>query len=446
MKVAFILENYPRLYHTFIRHEIAGLVERGARVSIFSFFRDPTPFNQHTGQLEVAQELNYFEDHVAEKRLRLARAVLKRERTIGRIGIGLHRFVERAVFGNERAADRYRSDLGWATYSLAAMVSKIQSGQFDAIHAGFGNKSATAAMLLSRQTGVPFSFETHAYDLYVDFKFANEKIREARKIFTISHYNRDYLIREHQCPPDKIEVVRVPFNKAQCDSLRKAERSSDLVVSVGRLHPIKGLTYAVEAMKLIVDRRPSVRYVIVGGGPLENELKAQVRRLGLERHVELRGDLSNPEALELVSRAAVFLLPSVIAENGDRDGVPTSLLEAMYLATPVVSSRVSGIPELVEHGVSGLLVQQRDVTGIAQCVEQLLSDDSRRDDMGLAASERVRTGFYTEDSADILMRCWRGWSSQNNAGTSRSRSSAASVEGSRRPPVDATRKGSEVVR
>ena len=439
MKVAFVVEHYPRLYHTFIRHEIAGLVERGARVSVFSLFRDPMSLRTDLRAPEVAHSVTYVEDHVGGRYPFLARAALRRESRLARLGHGVHRVVERALFDGAGASEKYKTDLRWVSHGLDAVASMIASGGFDVIHAGFGNKSATAAMLLSRATGVPFTFETHAYDLYVDFKFADEKIREARRIFTISHYNREHLVREYQCPAEKIEVVRVPFNKAQCDSQASVERDPELVVSVGRLHPIKGFAYALEAMKSIVGRRP-VRYVIVGGGPLDKELRRRIRQLGLEEHIEMRGDASNAEALALVNRAAVFLLPSVIGANGDRDGVPTSLLEAMYLGTPVVSSRVSGIPELVENGISGFLVDPKDVAGIAHSVERLLDDEALRSAMGRAARERVRTGFYREDSAETLLRCWQAERVRESDGDRRP-AYRSRVAGGASVPGDGTKAG-----
>jgi glycosyltransferase involved in cell wall biosynthesis len=283
----------------------------------------------------------------------------------------------------------------------------MRTQDYDIIHAGFGNRPATAAMLLSRLTGVPFTFTTHAFDLFVNFPYALEKVQSAAALFTISKYNQRYLSEHYGCSPDKVQVLRVPFNKKQCDQIPVAQRDAKLIVSVARLHPTKGFDVALDALQVVAKKHQGVRFAIVGNGPLEKQLRNKVEQSRLGRNVMFLGTMANDNALRLVSKAAVFLLPSAVASNGDRDGIPTALIEAMYLRTPVVSTRISGIPELVDDGVNGFLAESRDVATIADRVTRLIESEALRDAMGQRAREKVERGFYEDDSASILVRRWQ---------------------------------------
>jgi colanic acid/amylovoran biosynthesis glycosyltransferase len=408
MKIAFVTNIFPVLYNTFTVNEIMGLVERGHDVTVFSLQRwDRNVVNENA--LKMMSHVRYFDEfmgggiHV--------RFLVAHSGRFKKIGTSVYDLVGRWLLGGDGSngcAEQYYKKLGWTCYGMGELGALLKRDGFDIIHAGYGNRPAEAAMLLSRLTGIPFSFEAHAYDLFVDFPFAGEKLNEARKIFTISHYNKKYLTEQLNCPAHKISVMRVPFNKEHCDRVAGKVKDKNLVVAVCRLHPIKGLESAFEAIRLVMGRHPNVQFVVVGDGPLEPRLAEKIRMLSLGSNIRLAGSMGNEQALEIVARAAVCLLPSVIAPDGDRDGIPTSLIEAMYLETPVVSTRVSGIPELVDHDINGFLAEPGDVPGLAAGLEKLLSDETLRSAMGKRAKEKVETGFYTAESAEILLDGWQG--------------------------------------
>ncbi len=150
-----------------------------------------------------------------------------------------------------------------------------------------------------------------------------------------------------------------------------------------------------------------MRLVIVGDGPLTNELAHKVKELKLEANVTFLGTVDNELALELVAQATIFLLPCVIGVDGDRDGIPTALIEAMYLSTPVVSSSISGIPELIDDGINGYLTQPGDAEALAEKLDRLLDDPALRKRMGHKAHEKVEHGFYEDSSSMILLRRWK---------------------------------------
>jgi glycosyltransferase involved in cell wall biosynthesis len=165
------------------------------------------------------------------------------------------------------------------------------------------------------------------------------------------------------------------------------------VLAVGRLIEKKGFADLVRACELVRRRGRSFRCSIVGKGPLEGELKALVRELGLEDVVELTGPRPREQLLGLYRRASVFAAPCVVGSDGNRDGLPTVLVEAMALGVPVVSTDVTGIPELVEDGRTGLLVPQRDCEALAGALDRLLSDRRAAQELAAAARQRVEREF-----------------------------------------------------
>jgi glycosyltransferase involved in cell wall biosynthesis len=260
-------------------------------------------------------------------------------------------------------------------------------------------------MVLSELSGIPFTFETHAYDLFVNFPFAKEKIEKASVIQTESGYHREFL-ETCGAPREKVKIIHLSPNRQMLDELPPVRRRDDLVVSICRLHPIKGLVHALRAVARVTRVFPGLEYAIVGTGPLQQELIAESRRLGIERHVRFTGAMSNEDACALLREAAVFLLPSVVAPDGDRDGTPTAIAEAMQLEVPVISSRLSGIPELVADGVTGILTEPGDVTAIATALDRLLHDESLRTRMGRAGKEKVVREFNVDTNVAALRACW----------------------------------------
>lgn len=409
MKIAFITNVFPVLYNTFTVNEIEQLMRKGHDVTVFSLDRWYRPVN-YEKSIRMAGAVQYFEDVLTRGHGALIKLLVEHSGRIHKINSRLHELTGRYLFGSrvdKEIENKYQQLLGWNVYALADIAKTMQLECFDVIHAGYGNRPADAAMVLSQLTGIPFSFEAHAFDLFVDFPLADEKIRSAAKIFTISEYNKNYFISKLGCPPAKVSVMRVPIDKAQCDSIPEQARENDLLVAVCRLHPIKGLDYALAALKRVVEKRRGVRLILVGDGPQRAHLEQMTKELSLQNNVEFSGNRGNDEALALVAKATAFVLPSVIAANGDRDGIPTSLIEAMYLRTPVISTRVSGIPELIDDGQNGLLATPGDARDLAQKIEQILGDPDLRKRLGRAGREKVEHGFYVQDTADVLLNGWK---------------------------------------
>ena len=379
MKVAIVTWKFPALSNTFILNEIVEVLRSGLEVAIYSIDRSDDAV---------------VHDDVARY------ALLERTWFLGDFKPANGRqYPELAKYAADWLGDR--------VHGLPAMAEHMRRTGVDLVHGCFANNCATVAMVTARLAGLPFTFECHAYDLFVDMKYADEKIAQVRRVFSISAYNRDHLVGKLACDPAKVVIRRVPILQEYCDSVEAVERTPGLLVAVARLVPIKGFDLALAALAIVRRRVPEARLVIVGEGPLRGELVALAQRLGIQAHVEFAGTKTNRETLQLVRRASAFVLPSRIGEDGDRDGIPTSLIEAMYLRTPVVSTRVSGIPELIEHGVDGYLAAPEDAAAIAEALCTLLTDRQLRDRFGEAGRAKVRAEFDVGRNIGLLVSHWR---------------------------------------
>jgi glycosyltransferase involved in cell wall biosynthesis len=252
-------------------------------------------------------------------------------------------------------------------------------------------------MLASVLTGIPYSFTAHARDIYsddVDFELLREKLERARFAVTVSNYNREYLAAH--VGEEAAARLHVVYNGVDLDKFAPdpaVRREEGLILGVGRLVQKKGFAVLVEACRLMRDRGRRFRCEIVGGGELRAPLDAQVRAARLDGVVTLVGERSQEDLPALYRRASVLAMPAVIAADGNRDALPTVLLEAAACGLPAIASRLTGIAEIVHHGHTGLLVESGDAEGLSGALELLLDDPGRRLSMGTAARARMEERF-----------------------------------------------------
>ncbi|MCA9406994.1 MAG: glycosyltransferase, partial [Candidatus Omnitrophica bacterium] len=221
-------------------------------------------------------------------------------------------------------------------------------------------------------------------------------------VLPISNYWKNRLI-ELGCPEGKIYVHHMGINVDEFQSVERKERDVFSVLTVGRMVEKKGHVFALYAMKKVVEKVKSVEYLIVGDGPLEEELKKLVDTLELQSHVKFLGSVTSEIVLKLCQNTDLFLLPSVVAKDGDSEGIPVVLMEAMAMNLPIVSSIHTGIPELVKDGISGYLVPEKDVQGLADRILQLIQNKDLRKTMGQEGRKVVQKEFNIDLlSKDIL--------------------------------------------
>lgn len=288
------------------------------------------------------------------------------------------------------------------------LAAEVERQDIHHIHVHFALNAATLALVVERLTGVPFSFTAHAYDIFADQVILKEKIEAARFIVAISEYNRRFLI-EYAGNPKVAEKIHVIHSGIPVADFNPEERPAGtsatppLILSVGRLVEKKGFPFLIRACKRLHDQDYRVRCIIVGSGPQEEALRRLIQDLEMEDWIELPGWQDQTRVRAYLEEATVFALPCIVAANGDRDGIPAVLMEAMAMAKPCVSTAVSGIPELIEDGCSGLLVPEKDEIALAGALSHLLDDPQLAGRLGQAGWEKVRRAFNLDRVTDQLL-------------------------------------------
>jgi glycosyltransferase involved in cell wall biosynthesis len=264
------------------------------------------------------------------------------------------------------------------------------------------------AVGLSALLDLPFSFTGHAKDIFVDANALQDKIRLASFVVTCSEYNADYL-RRH-CPeldPDRVVVIHCGIPVSRIRWSPPGPSDTPLILSVGRLVEKKGHRYLVQACEYMKRRGLRFRCLIIGDGPLRESLSEEIGRRDLEDCVALKGSLPYPEVRSYFRKSSAFVLPSVITPDGDREGLPVALMEALAFGVPAISTPTAGIPELVVNERTGLLVPPGNAQLLARAMERLIRDPELGRRLSVEGRETVRTGFEIEDTALQLAGLFR---------------------------------------
>ena len=377
--IAYILKMYPRFSETFVLNELLELERQGVTLRIFSL-KEPTDGVFHGDVALVRGEVSYI----------LWRHVL----VVARAHAGVFRRSPIRYVKTLLPALRRRRFTAVKYFLKAGVIADhVRREGIRHVHAHFASSAASVALDVHRLTGVPYSFTAHAKDIYrhdLDLDHLRLKLAEARFAVTVSDYNRRHLERLGGG-----DVVRI-YNGLDLRRFAPNGAAWDeppLVLAVGRLVEKKGFDVLVRACALLRDESIRFRCLIAGKGELADELKSLIAALDLEQHVELVGPLPRERLLELFHRASVVAAPCVVASDGNRDGLPTVLTEAMALKVPVVATPVTGIPELVEDERTGLLVPEGDPAALAAAVRRLLEDRDTARRLAAAGRERVERDF-----------------------------------------------------
>ena len=280
------------------------------------------------------------------------------------------------------------------------------------LHAHFASAPASVTMLTHHLTGIPYTFTAHAKDIHFAAQPAlmRSKIKNAKAVVTVSEYNRRYLMSFLEpLAKNKVHCVYNGADLSQYEYRPSGEKPNGLpvILSVARLIEKKGLGDLIRACQILRQRGRAFRLEIIGRGPLRRTLEAQATELGISDRVKFLGARPQEFVREAYKVAALFALPCVITAGGDRDGIPTVLLEAMASGVPVVSTTVSGIPELVESGSDGLLVPPEKPAMLADALDQILLDPKLGRNLARAGRAKVSQRFSIDRNAAQLLRLFQ---------------------------------------
>jgi colanic acid/amylovoran biosynthesis glycosyltransferase len=388
--VAYIFNRYPVLSQQFMQREIAGLEAAGLRVQIFSLLR-------------ADGDADYFR---AWELLKLPVALpreLRRDPRLLRDGWNVLRRHRPNNFENFFATV-------WATLFAVVRAKQFRRAKPKIIHGAWATGPATAAAILSRVTGVPFSFGAHAYDIYRNGgdAFLRPKMRAAKFVHTTTAANVEHLralVPDH--PGNKIILVRRGLPKLPPLLQRVRETQPIRLLSVARLVEKKGHRHQIAACAALRAQGVPFELQIIGDGPLRRDLQREIRSAKLQDAITLRGALAPSEIENAYRWSDIFLHIGIIDAQGDRDGLPNVIPEAFAFGLPVISSRTSGATEAVLDEETGLLVDVANPQNLAGAIKRLAADPELRDQLGRNGRIWVEENFLLSRNAELLAAAFR---------------------------------------
>jgi glycosyltransferase involved in cell wall biosynthesis len=321
-------------------------------------------------------------------------------------------------------------------FKAVAAAYHLKDEAIDVIHAHFAWLSGGAAWVCSRLLAIPYCVTVHAYDLFVSNELQPLITSSADHVIAISEFNQRHLIDQGTAQPHNVTVIHCGVDPSLSQIDQPATRAEGdgawRIISVGSLERKKGHAILIEACQLLKQRDVSFTCQIIGQGPEKKHLRGIIARYGLDEQVELLGPLPHPEILNILRTGDIFVLASVVAPNGDKDGIPVALMEAGAMGLPLISTRVSGIPELVQHGMTGLLVNAQDPTALADAIKDVISDASLRRELGQNARALIRTEFNIEINAGRVIEVFRRLVRGREAGARRVSGTEDALSGGKR--------------
>ncbi len=395
-RLVYVLGSFPSLSETFILREILELEERGLRLSLLSL--EPGDEVVHERAAELAERVVQRPRPLSLRSI-LGLVVAAIIHPFGFVGALL--YMLGCIFRTPRATgELLRSFVAAAFFTCALRGTRPRH-----IHAHFATMPATVGLLLAQMLETTFSFAAHANDIFTgDAILIDRKIREAEFVPVCTQAGIEHLRLLH--PVSSTGRLHLVYHGVDVAELTPAPHDlvgdPSLILSVGRLVEKKGFPVLLRAAALLRKQGVDFRLRIVGSGPDEADLKRLAVGLALEDYVQFVGPLPHEELIPLFREADLFVLASVVASDGDRDGLPNVLLEALALGVPAIGTRVSAIPELIEHEETGLLAKPGDPSDLAEQMERLLFDEQLRAKVIEQGRDEVVTRFDLKTNVGLL--------------------------------------------
>lgn len=387
-RLAYLFSRYPVVSQTFCDSEMLALERMGFQIEIGSLNRPPNSF-RHERLDRLKAEIHYPPPPD------LLDALVKTPDYKSKLGGMVSEHGETYGTGYKPST---RARNAWYFADLFRRLG-VQH-----VHVHFANRATHTALFL-KKLGFPFSFTAHAQDFMFDLgsnALLSEMAREAEFVVAVSNYSRDLLCE--MCPESADKMVRI-YNGIELDDFAPSpvkQQKPLRLVSVGRLIEFKGFQHLIGTCAILKKRGVAVELRVVGEGPLRSELEERIQKEGVADTVKLLGVRSQEEIKRELAEADLFVLASIFDSVGASDILPTVITEAMACRLPVVSTTVTGIPEMVAHGETGLLVEPTDEEAMADAITELGNDPERRKQMGEAGRKRADSLFTFGATAGVL--------------------------------------------
>ncbi|HEY2711654.1 MAG TPA: glycosyltransferase family 4 protein [Chthoniobacterales bacterium] len=392
--LAYLFERFPSFTQTFCYREIEELRRQNTVPAIFSV-RHPHDEPPQAWDPAVVRDVEYLPD---EKAL------------IAEVDHALRKGKLPAA-ANTMIAEWGRKTDFLRLYQAAWLGPRLQKRAVRHVHAHFAGLAARTGYWLKQFFDIGYSFTAHANDIFAPKPFEvslGRLITEARAVVTVSDFGVRFL--QEKFPKDAARIHRV-YNGIDPSVFQLADFAAEtpVIISVGRLIEKKGFQDLIEACRLLRESGIKFRCEIIGEGPLEPALREQIATSGLTEIIRLAGPLPQEEVIRRLSQSWVFALPCVTETDGGMDQLPTVVMEAMAAGLPVVSTPISGLPEMVIDGQTGMLVSEHQPHALAEALGRMLNDRERARSLGRAGRQRASSLFAIETSASKLRHLFQGF-------------------------------------
>lgn len=391
LRVAYLFERFPSFGQTFCYREVAELVRQGADVTVFSI-RRPTGEPAEDWDESIVRRVDYLPEEGA-----------------------LVKEIEAAARRGELPAQAVSALKEWGRqsdflrlYQAAYIGLRLRQAGISRIHAHFAGMAARTVYWMRQFFGTDYSITAHANDIFAprDFVITLDKIvRDAAAVVTVSDFAVEHLRKQFAGCEGHFHRV---YNGVDLGAFRQArfEANLPLIVAIGRLIEKKGFADLISACRFLVARGEAFRCEIIGEGPLLESLAAHIAHSGLEEFVQLVGTHTQSQIAQRLAEGTVFVLPCTTEAGGGMDNLPTVIMEAMAAGLPVISTPIAGVPEMVQHGVTGELVPPHDPVALADAIQRLVTQRDAARRLGAAgrnlAAERFSIASNVRSLAAIL--------------------------------------------
>ena len=400
--VAYVLHRFPSLTETFVAEEIRNVQNVGARVHLFSLLA-PTTEIVHPVSADLVPQVRYAPEIFAPSLWwaqlyflsRMPRQYLQLLWTLVAEPAPEFNFILKRLVIFLKGV--------WVAKQLEGSPTQL-------VHTHFAWLSAAACMVISQLLDLPFTVTAHAYDIY---SLKNDLLalttKMADRVVTISGYNKGAILdKSAGLDPQRIEVIHcgIDVERFQRSDGRPANQVFQ-ITAVGSLFEKKGHEYLIRACSELRAQGLDYECVIVGEGSLEQPLRSLIHELELDGQVMLAGGQIQTWVRDRLGTSDLFALACVVEGTGERDGIPVAIMEAMASGVPVVSTSVSGIPELVRHEETGLLVHPKDASALAAAILRLSRDDSLYGRLAANGRRFVEQEYDIHQNAARLVRLFQ---------------------------------------
>jgi len=395
-KIGYLLKTFPKLSETFILNEILELERQGINLHIFSL-RKPQDEKHHAALQTLKADVTYIPSLFPQSsqdvvHLQEANVLLMQQNVQNYFQL-LH-------------LDHSTTEIESLNIFLQAgyLVKAIRETGICHLHAHFINIPAAVAEVATQLCRIPYSITAHAKDIYLSKpEVLNRRISQAKFVLTCTKYNQQFLQKlSNSNTPIYLSYHGLDLAKFTPNIKQEIVKTLPTILSVGRFCEKKGFPHLIQACKLLKERNYKFQCLIVGYGPLQAEIEHLIAELKLEDCIFLVGKMTQDELIEMYRQADIFVLPCHITENGDRDGIPNVLLEAMAMKVPVISTNISGIVELIQHKINGILVPPKEPYTLAKELENLINNPQFRNVLSNQGRVHVSSNFSIEKNTTDL--------------------------------------------